>query len=313
MAATWKIRAPATLVAVCCVAAILWPVLKERVTQRTLADTARASRARAEKGDANAENRLGNLYLNGQGVPQDAAEAVRWYRRAAEQGYPRAQFNLGSMYQYGRGASKDYAEALDWYHKAADQGEPNAEFGLGFMYYEGQGVHQDYADAIRWYRKAADQGYARAQYALGFMYFHGQGVLQDRAEAARWFRKAADQGDDDALRALGLKGARSSPWSRIDLWVIFFGSAFFLIDSLPRGKGFREWPRRIAALFGALGMAYLGLTLYGLAQDDMRAFGHAGAFYLTKLSLAGLAAVVCVLWLVVSKGGREQLLGDDDV
>ena len=49
------------------------------------------------------------MYANGEGVPQDAAEAVRWFRLAAEQGYASAQYNLGVMYANGRGILKDAA------------------------------------------------------------------------------------------------------------------------------------------------------------------------------------------------------------
>jgi len=54
-----------------------------------------ALRAKAEQGDASAQNSLGIRYDTGEGVPQDYAEAVKWYRLAAEQGYAAAQFNLG--------------------------------------------------------------------------------------------------------------------------------------------------------------------------------------------------------------------------
>ena len=40
----------------------------------------------AEQGYASAQYNLGQMYRNGQGVPQDDAEAVKWYRLAAEQG-----------------------------------------------------------------------------------------------------------------------------------------------------------------------------------------------------------------------------------
>ena len=38
----------------------------------------------AEKGDAVAQYNLGQMYRNGDGVPQDYTEAVRWWRLAAE-------------------------------------------------------------------------------------------------------------------------------------------------------------------------------------------------------------------------------------
>ena len=40
----------------------------------------------AEAGDAWPQALLGGMYLLGEGVPQDDAEAVKWYRLTAEQG-----------------------------------------------------------------------------------------------------------------------------------------------------------------------------------------------------------------------------------
>ena len=56
----------------------------------------------AEQGEVDAQNNLGAVYENGDGVPQDYAEAVRWYREAANQGYALAQFNLGFLYYEGK-------------------------------------------------------------------------------------------------------------------------------------------------------------------------------------------------------------------
>ena len=66
----------------------------------------------AEQGNAAAQSNLGVMYANGEGVPEDDAEAVRWYRLAAEQGYAAAQFNLGFMYANGEGVPEDDAEAV---------------------------------------------------------------------------------------------------------------------------------------------------------------------------------------------------------
>ena len=63
---------------------------------------------------------------NGQGVPEDDAEAVVWFRKAAEQGYARAQFNLALGYDLAKGVPEDDAEAVLWYRKAADQGHAPA-------------------------------------------------------------------------------------------------------------------------------------------------------------------------------------------
>ena len=46
------------------------------------------------------------MYANGDGVPEDKAEAVNWYRLAAEQ---------------------DFVEAVAWFRKAAEQGDADAQ------------------------------------------------------------------------------------------------------------------------------------------------------------------------------------------
>jgi hypothetical protein len=44
-------------------------------------------RKAAERGDAEAQYRLGSCYQEGFGVQQDDAEAAKWHRKATEQGY----------------------------------------------------------------------------------------------------------------------------------------------------------------------------------------------------------------------------------
>ena len=145
---------------------------------------------------------LGLMYANGQGVPQDNAEALKWLHKAADQGNAAAQYNLGAMYAKGQGVPQDNAEALQWISKAADQGFAAAQFNLGAMYADGLGVPKSDIEAVPWFRMAADQGYADAQYALGRMYDTGRGVPQDKAEALQWLRKAADQGNAKAMTDL---------------------------------------------------------------------------------------------------------------
>ncbi len=283
---SWKIAVPVVSAVVICGAAAAWQAHRARANGRLVED-AEVSRVSAEQGDAKAEIRLGNMYYDGQGVPQDYAEALRWYRKAADQGDARAQFDIGSIYYYGRGVTQDYAAALDWYRKAADQGYANAQGGLGVMYSEGLGVPQDYAEAVRWYRKAVDQGYAKAKYNLGNMYFYGRGVSQDRAEADRWYRKAADQGDEYAQRALGLRGRGLSAWGAISFAAVFLWSLLILKDLQSRGQGVLNSQRRAVILCGLSGGVVVGLRLY-------RAFGMyhsvfaANAFYFIEFLFVGI-------------------------
>jgi hypothetical protein len=73
----------------------------------------------ADQGDARAQSILGLMYAEGQGVPQDSAEAVTWYRVAADYGHAPPQYNLGLSYANGEGVSQDYVSAHMWFNLAA--------------------------------------------------------------------------------------------------------------------------------------------------------------------------------------------------
>jgi uncharacterized protein len=117
----------------------------------------------ANQGNAEAQHGLGNMYANGDGVPQDYGEAVKWDRKAADQGNAGAQNALGDWYEYGWGATwgipKDKVEAVEWYRRAAAQGNEWAQYHLGTLYASGHdGVPLDYVLAYMWFNLAAASG-----------------------------------------------------------------------------------------------------------------------------------------------------------
>src|SRR3989304_2531361 len=67
-------------------------------------------KAKAEKGDAEAQNNLGVCYEKGKGVAKDSAEALKWYRKAAGQNDANAQSNLGFCYAKGQGVPTNSVE-----------------------------------------------------------------------------------------------------------------------------------------------------------------------------------------------------------
>jgi uncharacterized protein len=69
-----------------------------------------------------------------------------------------AQFNLGQLYRNGQGVPQDHAAAASWYRKAAEQGDANAQVNLGVMHDKGEGVPQDYVLAHLWFNLAAASG-----------------------------------------------------------------------------------------------------------------------------------------------------------
>ena len=161
-------------------------------------------RKSAEQGDANAQNRLGVCYYNGEGVEKSAEQAVVWYRKSAEQGNAVAQSNLGWCYANGEGVEESAEKAVVWYRKSAEQGDANAQNILGLCYANGEGVEKSAEQAVVWYRKSAEQGNAIAQNRLGVCYYNGEGVEKSTEKAVQWFRKSAEQGDAAALNNLGM-------------------------------------------------------------------------------------------------------------
>ena len=123
---------------------------------------AKALRTSAEAGDASAQFKLGQLYDEGTGVPQNYRQAMEWFEKAAKQGHVDAQVNLGTLYLQGEGAPQSDQMALFWFDRAAKQGHALAFVKLGWMYAQGRGVRRDFLQAHKWYNLATANGYKKA-------------------------------------------------------------------------------------------------------------------------------------------------------
>ena len=88
----------------------------------------------------------------------DYATALREWTPLAKEGNTPAQFNLGNMYRQGQGVPQDYKTALKWYKLAAEQGDADAQYNLGLRYAFGKGVLKDYVYAHMWGNVAAMNG-----------------------------------------------------------------------------------------------------------------------------------------------------------
>ena len=89
--------------------------------------------AAAKQGAAYAQYNLAFMYANGEGVPENDAEAVKWYRKAADQGDADAQFNLGVMYDNGEGVPENSIRAYVWWSMAKTQGNTKASHNLEIL------------------------------------------------------------------------------------------------------------------------------------------------------------------------------------
>jgi TPR repeat protein len=209
----------------------------------------------AQAGDAKSQHRLGLMYVQGVGVPQDQAKALSLFQAAAKAGYAKGQAAMGNMYAYGFGVAKDDAQALKWYRKAAEQNDGGAQFNIGLSYAQGHGVKASMAEAVNWYRKAAENGVPEAQNSLGAAYRQGDGVQQDAAESTRWLRKAADQGLAEAQYNLCVDSASGDGVPENDI-----EAASWCRKAARQG---------LAQAQQALGIAYHGA--FGLYRNDAEA------------------------------------------
>lgn len=95
-------------------------------------------------------------------VKGDFAQVVTLLRPLAEKGNSEAQYKLGVMYDEGKGVVQDYKEASKWYRLSAEQGKSGAQYNLGVMYAQGQGVSQDNVRSHMWLSLAVAQGFDEA-------------------------------------------------------------------------------------------------------------------------------------------------------
>src|SRR5215467_6097985 len=99
---------------------------------------------------------LGTGYEQGWFGKADSQEALKWTRRAAKRGDPDAQNGLGQMYENGEGVPQNYAQAAKWYRKAAEHvpnlgGAGQGRNNLGLLYLSGHGVPKDVVRAYMWF------------------------------------------------------------------------------------------------------------------------------------------------------------------
>jgi TPR repeat protein len=128
----------------------------------------------------------------------DFKTAFLEFKKAAEQNNAEAQFKIGWMYIRGEGVIQNYQEAAKWFLLGARQGNAPAQHLLGIAYERGYGVPVDVEEAVKWYQLAAEQGHSVAQFYLSAIYFTDKGGIRNEKEATRLLRLAAENGYSEA-------------------------------------------------------------------------------------------------------------------
>ena len=134
-------------------------------------------RQKAERGDAEAQNKLGRLYQQGRGVDRNDSQAVYWYQKAADQGYAAARDNLNWMYERGRGVTQAAPSSSSAVTTAPAPGAAKALIQLPEV------------STMDQLRHKAEQGDAKAQGVL----VRNQGVVSKGLQRARPIKLTAKQ------------------------------------------------------------------------------------------------------------------------
>lgn len=161
----------------------------------------------ADKGDADAQYRVGLLYYESRNL----FAAARYFKLAADQGDANARFRLGALYCSGMGVPKNLDECMRLSRQAADAGITQAQVNLATRYLTGDGTQQNYPEAARLAGLAAAKGDSTGQFVLGMCSELGAGVPKDKDEALRLYKLSADKGNTAAQRAVQRLADPSSP------------------------------------------------------------------------------------------------------
>ena len=154
--------------------------------------------ASANKGDREAQFKVGLMYLNGKdGFPRDQEKALHWLNKAANQDHTSAQFEMGMMY-YKPGSDENQT-ALSMLLKAADKGHTNAQYFLATIYNQ----NKRYDDAAKWLDMAFQNNHEEALDLLIELYTSGKLGNPDKNRVLNWLEKASARGLRDAQYKLG--------------------------------------------------------------------------------------------------------------
>lgn len=169
------------------------------IVRRSATKEAQWLRRAAEHGSAPAQNNLGVLLSNGDGVRKNVGQALLWLTKAHASGDSCAAQNIAMTYR----ENGDLRAAVRWFRKAASAGEGDGDalVELGIHYYWGKGVRKDATVAVDCFRRAAKSknicGFGRddAFFLLGIAYCEGRGVRASNPDAKRMFKQANVDGD----------------------------------------------------------------------------------------------------------------------
>lgn len=160
----------------------------------------------ADGDHAAAQNRLGDLYVDGELVAKDGLRGVECIRRAAELGDPDAQIKVYRMHLEGRYKDvlivRDADKAHDMLFAYADKGNPIAQKILWDSYADGNDLMITVSEALSYLTRSAESGYLPAAFGLATAFIQGYYTQQNLEEGHRLLEDASRDGSPEAQFAL---------------------------------------------------------------------------------------------------------------
>lgn len=158
-------------------------------------------RRAAQRGDVEAQARMGVAYTEGRGVPMDMVAARSVLEPAAGAGSALALTELAFV-NFGEGGARRDQEGIALLEQAAALDHPPALFELSKLYHRGlAGVPGSYREA-ELERQAAELDYPAAQAAQAWRYLHAGDEPRNAALARYWAERAIASGNDDGYAVL---------------------------------------------------------------------------------------------------------------
>lgn len=168
-------------------------------------------KASAEKGNAKANVKMGEIYMSKFYPFNDKAKAEKYYAKAyktlkQQEGYSGdACYQLGMMYKDGLSVEKNPELAVSYFKSASARGNANAYYELGLIYQN----ELERVEAFNCFMKAAEKGLPEAMLEVAKAYETGLGTSRNRDQAINWYSKCEDTGSSyskaasEALKKMG--------------------------------------------------------------------------------------------------------------
>lgn len=168
-----------------------------------------------DKGNENATNNIGAMYLKGEFVKRDPKQALEFFKEAAEQGNHHAMKNLGCMYLEGIATEVNFKSASHWLSQALLGGCNEALPALAYAKYRNDPYDTD--EYITLLQEAAEMGHVDSMVLYGEIYLDGQYVDEDTEKALTILKQASELNSHTASLLIGIYSiSKSEPRNYID-------------------------------------------------------------------------------------------------